>query len=88
MPRREAYEGGQGTVVERFAVDVSRAESKIKIRTMTKEETCPQSTVMIMLKYEAQEPLLTGYERHMSSSESIPCFGGGLDFASNTNDQQ
>jgi len=64
-------------------VDVSDAENQIKIRKMTLGEVCPQSKMMITLKYESQEQQTFGNERHMSSSESIPCFGGTLDFVSN-----
>jgi hypothetical protein len=41
--------------------------------------------MMIMLKYET-EPQLYGNENPMSSTESIPCFGGNFDFVSNVID--
>ena len=73
-------------MMENFMVDVSDAENKIKIQRMTMGETCPQSKMMIKLKYEP-EPLLNGNENPMSSTESIPCFGGNFNFVSNIIDQ-
>jgi hypothetical protein len=34
VERKEKYEGGQGTMAEKFMVEVSEAENKIKIERM------------------------------------------------------